>query len=236
MFTGNTTVSPKWKQIPLFMWTTSAFILKSFQESAGVFHIISIQRRLADHGFSNARTWSEILHEHTKWWQNYNAEHHFAHRARQDGRHSPQEVLRGVLGRTYPETVLSRILYATQFTRHLDKYGYIKFRNWRFFGEDGLAGEEVFVWVYEGTLKIEYQTTTLSLYSIVFQPDHKHILEVKNPRRIQTHFRSPQLDLWQLTDTEWLLALRRPEQRKRKKRHPRPSALQLTFPDIAISG
>jgi hypothetical protein len=56
-------------------------------------------------------------------------------------------------------------------------------------------------WVYEGTLKIEYQTTALSLYSITFQPDHKYILDVKNPRRIETHFRSPQLDLWQLSET-----------------------------------
>lgn len=33
----------------------------------------------------------------------------------------------------------------------------------------------------------------------------------------ETHFRSPQLDLWQLSDTEWLLALRRPEPSARKK-------------------
>ncbi len=200
------------------------------------FHIISIQRRLADHGFSNARTWPEMLYEHKKWWTHYNIEHHFAHRARQDGRHSPLEVLRGVLGRTYPEEVLSRILYATQFTRHLDTHGYVKFRNWRFFGEDGLAGEEVSVWVYDQTLKIEYQATALSLYSITFQPDHKHILEVKNPRRIETHFRSPQLDLWQLSDTEWLLAMRRPEQRRSKRRKPAPLVRQLSFLEFDATG
>src|SRR5947209_6692273 len=108
-----------------------------------------------------------------------------AHRARQDGRHSPVDVLRAVLGRTYPEEVLSRVLYATQFTRHLDKHGYVRFRNWRFFGEDGLAGAQVSVWMYEGTLKIEYQATALSEYSLTLQPDHKHIAEVKNPRRIE---------------------------------------------------
>jgi len=53
------------------------------------------------------------------------------------------------------------VLYATQFTRHLDRHGYVRFRSWRFFGEDGLAGEEVSVWVYEDTLKIDYQTTAL---------------------------------------------------------------------------
>ena len=180
--------------------------------------LFSIQRRLADHGFSNARTWPEMLQEHKKWWTHYNSEHHFAHRARQDGRHSPQEVLRGMLGRTYPEEVLSRVLYATQFTRHLDRHGYVRFRSWRFFGEDGLAGEEVSVWVYEDTLKIAYQATALSLYSITLAPDQQQIAEVTHAHRLETHFRSPQLDLWLLSDTEWLLALRRPEPVARRNR------------------
>jgi hypothetical protein len=109
--------------------------------------LFSIQKRLADHAFSNARTWPGIQQAHQTWWKNYNSEHHYAHRERQDGRHSPQEVLRGVLGRTYPEEVLSRVLYATQFTRHLDRNGYVRFKNWRLFGENGLAGSEVSVWV-----------------------------------------------------------------------------------------
>ena len=52
---------------------------------------------------------------------------------------------------------LPGVLYATQFTRRLDQFGYAHFNNWRFFGEDGLAGEEVQAWLYEGTLKITYQ-------------------------------------------------------------------------------
>jgi hypothetical protein len=68
------------------------------------------------------------------------------------------------------------------------------FKHWRFYGENGLAGEEVSVWVYEGTLKIEYQATALSLYSVRLSPDQQ-ITEVKNPRRIETHFRSPQVEL-----------------------------------------
>jgi transposase len=114
--------------------------------------LFSIQRRLADFAFSNARTWPEIQQAHQTWWQNYNQEKHYAHRERQDGRHSPLEVLRGMLGRTIPEEVLSRALYATQFTRQIDKHGYVKFKHWKFFGENGLpAGEEVSVWIYENT-------------------------------------------------------------------------------------
>jgi len=151
---------------------------------------------------------------------------------------SPEVVLRGVLGRTIPEGVLARALYATQFTRQIDKHGYIRFKHWKFFGENGLAaGEEVSVWVYEDTLKVEHQATTLSLYSVRFSPDQKQITEVKNARRLETHFRRPQIDLWQLSDTEWLLALRRPEPVARKK----PSkivarAVQLVLPEFGATG
>ena len=198
--------------------------------------LFSIQRRLADHAFSNARTWPEIQQAHQTWWKNYNLEHHYAHRERQDGRHSPIEVLRGVLGRTYPEEVLSRVLYASQFTRHLDRHGYIRFKNWRIFGESGLAGEEVSVWVYENTLKIEYQTTALALYSVRLSPDRR-ITEVTNPRRLETRFRSPQLDLWPLSESEWLLALRRPEPGTRKKRSKIVSSFeQLVLPEFYTTG
>jgi transposase len=200
--------------------------------------LFSIQRRLADYAFSNARTWPEIQQAHLTWWKHYNQEHHYAHRERQDGRHSPLEVLRGMLGRAIPEEVLSRALYATQFTRQIDKYGYVKFKHWKFFGENGLpAGEEVSVWVYENTLKVEYQATTLALYSIRLDAAQRQITDVKNAHRIETHFRSPQLNLWRLSDTEWLLALRRPAPVIHKK----PGnmvvlAEQLILPEFGVTG
>jgi hypothetical protein len=56
------------------------------------------------------------------------------------------------------------------------------------------------------------------LYSIAFQRWKEQIAEVIRARRLQTHFRSPQLHLWQLSDTEWLLALRRPDLAPRRSR------------------
>src|SRR5258708_25923973 len=124
-----------------------------------------------------------------------------------------------------------------QFPGYLDKHGYVNFKHWRFFGEDGLAGEQVYFWVYEGTLKIPYQATTLSEYSITFTSDHKQIEAVKNPRRIETHFRSPQLHLWQRGETECLLALRRPEPGPRKKRSKIVASFeQLLLPAFGTTG
>ena len=39
----------------------------------------------------------------------------------------------------------------------IDRHGFVKFKHWRLYGELGLAGEDVSVWVYEGNLKVEYQ-------------------------------------------------------------------------------
>ena len=60
---------------------------------------------------------------------------------------------------------------------------------------------------------------------------------MKNPRRLETHFRSPQLDLWQVSDSEWLLALRRPEAGVRKKRSKFVAlAEQLMLPEFGATG
>jgi len=86
--------------------------------------------------------------------------------------------------------------------------------------------------MYEGTLKIEYQTTTLSEYTLRFSPDHKQIQAVKNPRCIETQFVSPQLHLWRRGETEWLLALKQPERHKHQKRRVSSKIVQLRFPEM----
>src|SRR5260370_33738132 len=120
----------------------------------------------------------------------------------------------------------------------MHQLGYVRLKHWRFFRENGLpASEEVSVWVYENTLKVEYQATTLSLYSIRLDAEQQQITEVRNARRIETLFRSPQLDLWRLSDTEWLLALRRPEPVARKKPGKVVAlAEQLVLPEFGATG
>jgi hypothetical protein len=67
---------------------------------------------------------------------------------------------------------------------------------------------------------------------VTFQPDHKHIEEVKRSHRIETYFRSPQLHLWRLSETEWLLALRQPERHHRLVKRARADVVQLRFPEM----
>jgi hypothetical protein len=71
-------------------------------------------------------------------------------------------------------------------------------------GERGLAGGDVSVWVYEGNVKVEYQATALSLSERSIGKKTGDLTEVKNARCLETHVRSPQLDLWHISETEWL--------------------------------
>jgi Acetyltransferase (GNAT) domain len=56
-------------------------------------------------------------------------------------------------------------------------------------------------------------------------------------KKIIEHIRSPQLDLWQLSETEWLLALRRPERVAQRNRGKIVALVQqLPLPDWSATG
>jgi hypothetical protein len=190
-------------------------------------------RRIADHYLNKATSWDEIRSAHRKFVRDYNMQSHFAHRERRDNRHSPRDVLRGVLARTVSEPILARIFFSTQFTRYLDRSGYIRFRNWRFYAESGLARKPVTIQIYTSTLKVEYQDQELAFYTVEWHEDNKHIQEVKNPRLIETGYRSPQLTLWTLGPNEWLLFLRAPAYSARERQKKQP-CVQLPLPELGM--
>ena len=132
----------------------------------------------------------------------------------------------------YPEAVLDRILFAARYTRYLDKHGFLRFYNWKLYGERGLAYQPVSVWVYEGTLKVEYQAVTLSKYTVELQEDRKHLKGVSNPRLADTPFRSPQLTLIDLSPHEWVLFWRTPEYAPARRKRQVQRIVQLPLFDI----
>jgi hypothetical protein len=172
---------------------------------------------MADAKFAVATGWEQALLAHRKWMQDYNHQRHWGHEKREDGCHSPAEVIGWHKGTMYPEAVLDRILFATRYTRYLDKHGFLRFSNWKLYGERGLAHQPVSVWVYDGSLKIEHQAVTLSAYTVELQEDHRHLREVSNPRLADTPFRSPQLTLIDISPHEWVLYWRTPSYAPRRR-------------------
>src|SRR5215203_601650 len=79
----------------------------------------NLQRRLADHCFSQAQTWEELVAEHDLWLERHNTQRHFAHEGREDGRRSPAEVLGPVRVVRHHPSDLSRALFSTMLVRRL---------------------------------------------------------------------------------------------------------------------
>jgi hypothetical protein len=99
----------------------------------------NIVRKMADAKFARATSWEEIIAIHRKWMRDYNVQRHWAHEKREDSCHSPIQVLAWHKGTMYSAEFLDRILFATRFTRRLDKNGYLRLQNWKLYGERGLA-------------------------------------------------------------------------------------------------
>lgn len=110
------------------------------------FHIINIQRRLANYHWSKAETWEQAKAIHAQWMSDHNYQDHWAHKDRVDGRLSPAEVLGWVRGTVWEPERVHRVFFSHQFKRWLDRFGCVRFRHFRLFGEEGLARENITLW------------------------------------------------------------------------------------------
>lgn len=191
----------------------------------------NIVRKMADAKFARARSWEEMIAVHRRWMHDYNLQRHFAHEKREDGCHSPAAVLGGQKGTVYPQSVLDRILFATRYTRHLNRFGYLRVQGWKLYGERGLPGQPVTVWVYDGKVTVEYQAVTLSQYQVELQEDRKQFKALSHPRLTQTPFRSPQLTLIDVGPDEWRLYWRAPTYQRRPRLRRVNGILQLPLFD-----
>jgi hypothetical protein len=102
---------------------------------------------MADHEFMQATTWAELQAAHRRWFGDYNYQVHWAHRFWEDARASPAEVLDWVTGQRWEPEALHVAFYTTRFGRRLDRLGYVRFRQYRLYGEPGLARGHVAVWL-----------------------------------------------------------------------------------------
>jgi transposase InsO family protein len=195
----------------------------------------NVQRRMADYHFARATTWDELDQRHAAWVHDYNSQEHGAHLKRQDGRRSPAEVLDQVKGREFSDQELARIFAPLLTSRRVDQQGYVRFRNWRLYGERGLAGEPASIWITDEEVTIQADDDPLATYGVKYQRDHRHFRQVTPKQIFETRHLSPQPPLLELGPDDWLLAIEQPMHRRRRRR---PSSLvqaELFGPDEAVA-
>jgi transposase InsO family protein len=163
-----------------------------------------VQLRLADFKFEQARTLDEIQPLHAAFIETFNTTRHWAHLEREDGRRTPVEVLEWVRGRPVERATLRRLFGEVQFLRMVNRYGFVSVQRFYIYAEPGLSRQRVSIWVYEGDLRIEYQQTLLARYRCTYDQQQRRLQDVSHPVVYQTPFASPQLELLELDETQWV--------------------------------
>jgi len=177
----------------------------------------NVQRRMADYSFERAQTWEELLERHAAWVHDFNSQKHWAHLKRQDSRRSPAEVLDWVKGRVFSDEDLARCFAPILSTRRVDQAGYIRFRNWRLYGERGLADRPASVWVTEEEVTIQFAEEPLARYGVTYQRDHRHFRQVTPKRIFESNYQSPQPPLLELSPDDRRLAIELPRRQRRRR-------------------
>jgi hypothetical protein len=85
--------------------------------------------------------------------------------------------------------------------------GHVRFRDWRFYGEEGLARQEAAVRLQLGSLTLEYGGEMLSTYDVELAAATGELRTVGGARLFKTSYLPLQLRLFALDDAGWLKAL-----------------------------
>ena len=173
----------------------------------------NVQRRMADQRFTKAESWPELAAAHDGFVEDYNAQAHFAHQGRDDGRRSPLEVLGFASGVRHREEELRRAFFSARFVRVLDSLGYTRFRHWKLYGEEALAGREAALWLAAESLTVEHAGEPLSRYEVTVEAATGELKSVARPRLFENShgLNRPQRRLFPLDslgEDGWLKALR----------------------------
>lgn len=187
-----------------------------------------VQLRLADHKFEQAETVEEVQTLHADFVETFNTTAHWAHQERDDGRRTPIEVLDWVHGRQVEYDTLRRAFQQVQFTRMVNRRGYVSVQRFYIYAERGLSRRRVSVWIYDGTLRIEHEDTVLAEYHADYDRRQKRLEAVSQPTLHQTAFASPQLELFELDDEQWLKIHQRTYHRRKQLFAQKGKQLPLT--------
>lgn len=175
----------------------------------------NIMRRMADHHYARAATWSELRAAHDTFFADYNLQSHYAHLHRTDGRHTPRDVLGWVHGVWCDEAELDR-LFRLRSPRVFDASGYLRYKRWRIYGERGLAGQRGAVWLFGEVLTVGYEEEPLAQYRVHYAPGSGRIAALSEARLFPPRHPSPQPYLWALDDLDWHAVLPLPPYRARR--------------------
>jgi transposase len=184
-----------------------------------------IEARLGEYQWERCKTIEAAQEFHGELIRDYNRLPHWAHRLRNDGKHSPLAVLGDARGKQVESTDLERAFGQRYCQRMTDARGFVRVGRWKIYVEEGLPRAPVQLSYWAGKLRAEYQSQTLVEYQCKWGEKSARPTGISQPLHHAHPFQSKQMALF---DPLWIrypadLAIES-VQRAQKKR---PTAEQL---------
>ena len=183
-----------------------------------------VMKLMEAYELERATSWQDVCATHGRFVVDYNNQDHFAHQDRPDGRHTPSEVMGWVRGQPVETPTLRELFDLIYSTRKINQVGYIRYQNWRIYGDEQLVGQKASVWVMKEThtLTIVHEEAVLAEYGVVFDADGRHFEAMRESRQFPSPSLAPRPPrLWndQLMDSiEWRKVYRARDSTPRRRR------------------
>ena len=170
---------------------------------------------MTDYSIEKAQSSEEVKQIHETFLNDYNTTDHWALQGREDNKTIPSELLGWVKGRPISEEELHRKFYEHMFQRIINHHGCVRFQNFYFYVEDGLAKSQVYLWVYQNRLLAEHNKELLIEYECSYDDKTRKILKLSKPVIHKHKYISRQLKLFELTSD--MLRVQKIEKVRRRK-------------------
>jgi hypothetical protein len=160
-----------------------------------------IQARLGEYHWQRCKTIEEAVEFHRDLIRDHNRLPHWAHHRRNDGKHSPLEVLGDVRGKEVEPVDLQRAFGQRYSQRMTDARGFVRIGRWRIYVEESLQRAPIQLSFWNGKLRAEHQSQLLVEYQCKWGEKSPRPTAISQPVHHRHPFQSRQMTLF---DPFWI--------------------------------
>ena len=179
-----------------------------------------IEARLGEYQWERCKTIEAAQEFHGELIRDYNRLPHWAHRRRNDAKHSPLAVLGDARGKQVESTDLERAFGQRYCQRMTDARGFVRVGRWKIYVEEGLPRAPVQLSYWSGKLRAEHQSQLLVEYQCKWGEKSARPTAISQPLHHAHPFQSRQMALF---DPLWLREPIEPDSPKFQRSEKKPS-------------
>ena len=160
-----------------------------------------IQARMGEYYWERCQSVEAAVEFHRDLIRDHNRLPHWAHRQRNDEKHSPLAVLGEARGARIKPADLQRAFGQRYCQRMTDAHGFVRIGRWKIYIEEGLPRTPVQLSCWDGKLRVEYESLLLTEYQCKWSKQSARPTVISHPQYHVHPFHSKQMALF---DPLWM--------------------------------